>query len=134
VARHRYRRGAVVVFVLAAALMSAAARAQQKIGSDFLVTNVRVFDGQQTLPNTHVAVTGRVIRAVGGDVSAWRSLPTIDGTESTLVPGLVDAHVHVRNADELRQALRLGVTTVLDMGTFALTPGDMSTPGIRRPL
>jgi hypothetical protein len=31
------------------------------------------------------------------------------------VPGLIDAHAHVMDAGDLRQALRFGVTTVLDM-------------------
>jgi imidazolonepropionase-like amidohydrolase len=95
------------------------------VSNDFLVTNVRVFDGNATMPNTHVAVTGGIIRAIGGDLAAWRSLPTIDGTDSTLVPGLIDAHVHVRQAAELQQALRFGVTTVLDMGTVGITPNEM---------
>lgn len=124
-ALHGYCRSAVVVITLVAALFSAAGRAQQKASNDFLVTNVRVFDGKQTFPNTHVAVTGGIVRAIGGDLAAWRSLPTIDGTDSTLVPGLIDAHVHVRDAGQLRQALRFGVTTVLDMATLAITPGDL---------
>jgi imidazolonepropionase-like amidohydrolase len=119
-------RSILVVIVMSAALLSAAAQAQQKAGGDVLVTNVRVFDGRQTLPNTHVAVNGGIIRAVGGDVAAWRSLPTIDGTDATLVPGFIDAHVHVRDAGDLRQALRFGVTTALDMATIAITPGALS--------
>jgi imidazolonepropionase-like amidohydrolase len=40
------------------------------------------------------------------------------------MPGLIDAHVHIRDADELRQTLRFGVTTVLDMGA-TVTPGSL---------
>jgi imidazolonepropionase-like amidohydrolase len=41
----------------------------------------------------------------------------IDGRGRTLLPGLIDAHVHLSDSAEadLRQALALGVTTVLDM-------------------
>jgi dihydroorotase-like cyclic amidohydrolase len=46
----------------------------------------------------------------------WRHLPIVDGAGATLLPGLIDAHAHVRNDEDLRQALRFGVTTVLDMG------------------
>jgi hypothetical protein len=53
-----YYRSAVVGIALVVALIGPAARAQQKVGNDFLVTNVRVFDGRQTMPSTHVAVTG----------------------------------------------------------------------------
>ena len=120
------RRTAVVIVAAITAPLSAAGWAQQKASNDFLVTNVRVFDGRQTLPSTHVAVTGGIIRAVGGDLAAWRNLPVVDGTGATLVPGLIDAHSHVRNAGDLRQALRFGVTTALDMGLFATTPEELS--------
>ena len=118
-------RTAAVFSVLAASLMSAVVAAEQGVSKDFLVTNVRVFDGKETLPSTHVAVTGGIVRAIGGDPAPWRNLPTIDGTDLTLMPGLIDAHVHVRNAAELRQALRFGITTVLDMGTVGITPKAM---------
>jgi imidazolonepropionase-like amidohydrolase len=42
------------------------------------------------------------------------------------MPGLIDTHAHVRDAEELRQALRFGVTTMLDMGTSeALPPAQL---------
>jgi dihydroorotase-like cyclic amidohydrolase len=81
-----------------------------------------VFDGARTLQNTQVAVTGGLIREIGGDLASWRQLPVIDGTGLTLVPGLIDAHTHVRDAEELRQALRFGVTTMLDMGATEVLP------------
>ena len=112
----RARRSVVFAVVLLAALAGTLARAQ-----DFLVTHVRVFDGRETRPSTHVAVTQGVIRAIGGDLSPWKRLPVIDGSGLTLVPGLIDAHVHVRNLGDARQALRFGVTTVLDMGTVSVT-------------
>jgi hypothetical protein len=41
------------------------------------------------------------------------------------VPGLIEAYVHVVDAAELRQALRFGVTTVLDMGTVTAAERDV---------
>lgn len=114
---NKYSRlaGALLVCVTAVMLRERS-QAQQRVSSEFLITRVRVFDGVNTLQNTQVAVTGGIIRAVGEDLASWRHLPTIDGTGSTLVPGLIDAHAHVAEAGDLRQALRFGVTTVLDMG------------------
>jgi dihydroorotase-like cyclic amidohydrolase len=41
---------------------------------------------------------------------------TIDGHGMTLLPGLIDAHVHIGGGEQpLEQAAALGVTTVLDM-------------------
>jgi len=118
-----YWRVAAVAFVgVAAFLLRERAHAQSRVSNDFVVTHVRVFDGARTLQDTHVAVTGGIIRAVGGDLVPWQRLPAFDGTGLTLVPGLIDSHAHVRDAEELRQALRFGVTTMLDMGATEVLP------------
>ena len=44
----------------------------------------------------------------------------------TLLPGLVDAHAHVAGTEDLRQALRFGVTTVLDMAAIGPLPLGMA--------
>ena len=90
--------------------------AQPRPNSSFRVINVRLFDGAKIIERTQVAVVAGTIRAVGADLREWRDLPTVDGAGSTLLPGLIDAHAHVREAGDLRQSLRFGVTTVLDMG------------------
>lgn len=42
----------------------------------------------------------------------------IDGRGVVLLPGLIDAHIHLQNEDELRQMCEFGVTTGLDMATW----------------
>ena len=91
-------------------------RAQTASGPSFVVTNVRVFDGERVQEQAAVAVTNGIIQAVGAEVRQWRHLPTIDGRGATLLPGFIDTHVHVQSRDDLRDALQFGVTTVLDMG------------------
>ena len=119
----RYSRVAAVAFVVVASfLVRERTHAQSRVSNDFVFTHVRVFDGARTLQNTQVAVTGGLIREIGGDLASWGQLPVIDGTGLTLVPGLIDAHTHVRDAEELRQALRFGVTTMLDMGATEVLP------------
>jgi imidazolonepropionase-like amidohydrolase len=103
------------------------ASAQSQPGTSFLVGDVRVFDGERVHENTQVAVEGGIIRAVGRDLTAWRHLPVIDGTGSTLMPGLIEGHAHVRSIDDLQEALRFGVTTVLDMAASGVAPRDLST-------
>ncbi len=88
----------------------------QSAGSSFVVRHVRVFDGQRVLPDTNVVVDAGVVRAVNREVpDRWRNLPVVDGTGATLLPGLIDAHTHTRTVAQLQEALRFGVTTVLDM-------------------
>jgi len=82
----------------------------------FVVREVAVFDGERLQPDTDVVVNdGRVV-AVGHGLQAPAGLAEIDGRGRTLLPGLIDAHVHTFG-NGLFDALNFGVTTVLDMFT-----------------
>ena len=101
--------------VIGGVIASAPARSQQRnSGTSFVVRNVRVFDGENTIANTNVVVRDGKIEAMGGDVPS--GLTVVDGTGRTLLPGLIDAHTHVFG-DALVRALQFGVTTELDMFT-----------------
>ncbi|HKF20415.1 MAG TPA: amidohydrolase family protein [Candidatus Angelobacter sp.] len=79
-----------------------------------LFQHVRVFDGNQVIPDTDVLIEKGLIKEVGANLSAEKA-KVIDGMGKTLLPGLIDAHVHVFGADALEQALIFGVTTEFDM-------------------
>ncbi|WIV54091.1 amidohydrolase family protein [Amycolatopsis nalaikhensis] len=76
------------------------------------ITGARVFDGEKTLGVRTVVLDGRKIRAVGGE--APEGAEVVDGRGATLLPGLIDAHVHSAPGS-LALALRFGVTTELEM-------------------
>ncbi len=82
-------------------------------GNSFVVRNVRVFDGNREIERTNVVVRDGRIASVGR--GAPRNLPVIDGAGHTLLPGFIDAHGHFGRESSLRDAMRFGVTTVLDM-------------------
>jgi imidazolonepropionase-like amidohydrolase len=87
---------------------------------DFVIRNARIFDGDRVLSRGDVWVENGLIRAVGPDLATPASVPAFDATGKTLLPGLIDAHVHTMGSpDFLRSALALGVTTELDMGASA---------------
>ena len=76
------------------------------------ITNARIFDGETVLEATTVLLDGQRITAVGGSVPAGATV--VDAVGATLLPGLIDAHVHT-TVESLRDALRFGVTTELEM-------------------
>ncbi|MFH9039350.1 amidohydrolase family protein [Streptomyces sp. NPDC017966] len=76
------------------------------------IAGARVFDGEKPLGVTTVLVEGGHIARIGGDAPAGAEI--VDGSGATLLPGLIDAHVHT-SRDALALALRFGVTTELEM-------------------
>ena len=72
----------------------------------------RVFDGSRNLGQTTVVIGDGVIEAIGGPVP--HDADVVDAQGATLLPGLIDAHVHTDTAG-LRMALQFGVTTELEM-------------------
>ncbi len=77
-----------------------------------VLTNVRVFDGTGLTEPTTVTIDGAVIgdEPSGGQV--------VDGGGATVLPGLIDAHVHLIFPDDLRKLAEHGVTTALDMACW----------------
>ena len=76
------------------------------------ITNVRIFDGETEISERILVIKGANIQSVGGEVPSGAMV--IDGQGATLIPGLIDAHVHT-DMDGLRDALKFGVTTELEM-------------------
>ncbi|MFY9767830.1 MAG: amidohydrolase family protein [Mycobacterium sp.] len=76
------------------------------------LTNVRVFDGTALSEPVTVVIDGGLI---GTDPAGAE---VIDGDGGVLLPGLIDAHIHLHCAETLEHLSAYGVTTALDMGTW----------------
>ena len=96
--------------------------------ADFAIEHVRVFDGTNSSEDQTVLVAGDRIVAVGTSrtIATPARAQRIDGTGKTLLPGLIDAHAHVIDADDARTALIFGVTTELDMMSIPTTTVPLS--------
>jgi len=86
------------------------------VASHFAIDNVRVFDGHEVIENTTVIVQDGRVRSVGINTDTPDGIERIDGSGKTLLPGLIDGHAH-SFGDSRADAVRFGVTTVLDMFT-----------------
>ncbi|WP_410589299.1 amidohydrolase family protein [Amycolatopsis sp. lyj-23] len=76
------------------------------------VRDVRVFDGRTLREPSTVVIDGPTI---GSDPAGAR---VVDGGGAVLLPGLIDAHIHLQSRETLEQLARWGVTTGLDMATW----------------
>jgi imidazolonepropionase-like amidohydrolase len=90
----------------------------QQAEKPLVFRNVDVFDGSRLIRNTTVLVRDGMVRAVGQDIPIPSFAEVVDGKGKTLLPGLIDAHVHFglsQGEQFLRDALNFGVTTELEM-------------------
>ena len=119
-------------FCLLAVVMAASTGVVRSQDS-LLIENARLFTGREIHEATRVLVEGDRIVAVDPDAS-HPSAQRIDGKGSTLLPGLIDSHVHVfagsaglseeehrayaagKLAGWMQELLRHGITTVKSTG------------------
>lgn len=106
----------LVIFAACGATVRPAVPPAPHEGGSFVLTNVRVFDGEHTFEHRNVVVRDGRIASLGAEPPP-SDLSVLDGTGRTVFPGLIDAHAHVQTEVGLRNALRFGVTTLLDMFT-----------------
>jgi|GEM_PF-4912822 len=114
-------RSALMVLTIFAGLMIAGCVSKPKT-VDFLVENITIYTGVGGSPfiGTIAIHDGKFIAVSSLDGTSFTSAQAIDGTGKFAVPGLWDAHVHVRstlNSDlDTQRFLRFGVTSIQDLG------------------
>lgn len=96
------------------------------------ISKVRVFNGSGLTSPSTVTVHGGLIASIspyapgGPSVSSAADgmagdVEVVDGAGAVLLPGLLDAHVHVTSPDDVGALTGAGVTTALDMATHSAT-------------
>jgi imidazolonepropionase-like amidohydrolase len=83
------------------------------------LTNVAVFDGRQIVPGRTVVIDDGLI---GSDPEGAQ---VIDCDGGVLLPGLIDAHVHIDGPEQLDALAGYGVTTALDMASVPEVTGPL---------
>ena len=105
---------------------------QAPAGSQLLVlTNVNVIDGVSEKPILHANVIvrdGKIVSVAARTPNIPPGATVLDLKGRWLLPGLIDAHVHV-NEDQARVALESGVTTVRT-GNGGLSVRDQNRAGV----
>lgn len=103
--------------VLSLVALGRPANAQTGGNDSFTITHASVIDGissAATMDATVVVVNGH-IQSMGHEAAAGRG-PVVDLKGHWLLPGFVDAHVHVADLAAARRALRSGATTIAEAG------------------
>ncbi len=158
--RNFIRIVAVFITVAMSTAITPAISAENKPLAQVLFTNVNVFDGKadKLAMSMNVLVEGNLIKNVGKNVRGRDDAKTIDGGGRTLMPGLIDSHVHLTHmiltgglsewesatweeiggiaSASAREFIMSGFTTVRDMGGMGtgfkrvIDRGDLAGPRI----
>ena len=88
------------------------------------IVNVRVFDGESVLESANVLFSDGRISEVGRGIGVPDRASVVDGRGKTLLPGLVDSHVHAIGTARA-DAVDFGVTTLLDMFSMTVNLGQV---------
>jgi len=126
-------RTVCLLVLLAACKPPAPAAKRAQIAASVVIRGAHVFDGEEDLGIVDVAIDEDRIAAVGRNLLVPSSTPVIDATGRTLVPGLIDAHVHISDPLALEQELAFGVTTVLDQMGRPEVAASLRTAAARSP-
>ena len=122
---------AVVLFVLIKYL----SRPRKPKGGEYIISNVHVLVGDGTEKHDqHVHIQNGVIREISDKPIQKKNVQIIDGKGKTLMPGLIDSHIHIQggfschNEEECdaflnekmpqifaESILPFGITTIKDM-------------------
>jgi len=80
-----------------------------------LIQNVRLFDGESVRENMDVLIKDGKIANIAVHTAGRTADQVIEGAGKTLLPGLINAHVHIWFPVHLAEAAKAGVLTVMDM-------------------
>jgi imidazolonepropionase-like amidohydrolase len=110
-------------------------RAQGAQPKSIKIADVTVIDGTDAAPKPRMTVIlrgGRITDLLAPGAAAPATDTTVDGAGRYLIPGLIDAHVHIgtqpwaREVDQLGRALRGGITSVFDMAGDTRATGNLA--------
>jgi len=111
------RNGLVLAGLVTTLLITMLLLPQPEIGanqSELVLTNARIFDGFDVHESATLVVRDGLVHSLESGAVNDTNVEVIDASGKTLIPGLIDAHVHAYGPARSTSPM-FGVTTLLDM-------------------
>lgn len=90
------------------------AQAPQKT---ILINDVAFFSGEVEYEKMDLLIEGSKVVEIAPEIEIMEDYEVIDGQGQSVIPPLINAHVHIFYPDNLKEALKVGVFANLDMHT-----------------
>ena len=112
------RRLQSVIILVVVVLIFSAESVSQSNGKTIIFTHANVIDGvsSRLIKDASVVIADGKIKEISTAETKTEGAKVIDLKGKYLMPGLIDAHVHIRTFDAAKRALLSGVTTARSMG------------------
>ena len=82
---------------------------------NLVIKNVGLFDGENNLGKVDIAINADTIAAIS--TKSLKSDSIIDGSGKYVIPGLVNAHVHISSSNQMKESYKHGILANLNMHT-----------------
>lgn len=92
-----------------------------------IIENVNIFTGENYIRETNIVFDDKSIIAISENIDIYKNATIIDGTNKTIIPPLVNAHVHIWSPAALKESLQAGIFANLDMHTTDEAANNLRT-------
>ncbi len=82
-----------------------------------IIKNVNIYTGEKYIENTNLVVNDGKILAINKNLKPYPGSTVIDGKGKTIIPPLINAHVHLWLPLNLKGSLKYGIFANLDMSS-----------------
>ncbi|HMT28584.1 MAG TPA: amidohydrolase family protein [Bacteroidia bacterium] len=82
------------------------------------IINVNLFDGHHIFENVNFTFSDSIIISISDKFIDYKNATIIDGHGKTILPPLINAHVHIAGPENLKEALDVGIFAMMDMFTL----------------
>ncbi|MDX5419425.1 MAG: amidohydrolase family protein [Hymenobacteraceae bacterium] len=96
-------------------LMMAVASCKSKQKADYIIQDVKLFDGVHVWEKVDVIIDGGRIVDISSGAGKYNAREVIAAKGYTIIPPLIDSHVHIRSLSQLKESLNSGVFAVIDL-------------------
>ncbi len=114
-----------IILILTVVFISACNSKYDSSKYDIIIQNVKLFDGDNVFDNATVIINNNIVeKIIANKETSYSGENVVDGKGFTLIPGLINAHVHARERQHSEEAVKAGVLTLLDLFNKSPTVAD----------
>lgn len=99
--------------LIALAFQNSSCESKQTV--DYIIHNVKLFDGTDVYENVNVVIDDGRIIDIASETRRYDAVELLEAKGFTIIPPLIDSHVHIGSLSQLKESLLAGVFVDIDL-------------------